>query len=1139
MRPGTRGVSVLILMALCALASRAVALDPARSMDQYTLDQWSLEQGLPQATVNDIVQSRDGYLYLATFGGVVRFDGVTMRVLREAEGCGSRYTSLAEDDSGTVWAAGGSSGLCRVEGESLLPPVQAELQAIDRVDELYVDRDGNLWLGGLDQLWRFDGQQVQLFSITWSAAANRVFALAEDAAGALWVGTKSGVCVIAKDGCVERPLGAAYSGYQVTALHVADGRTWIAFEQRLVVLEADGQREIAMPEEAGTIRALLEDGQGNLWIAAQAGGLYRYADEVERPAETSALGASGAGALMIDRERNLWIGYTTSGLGKLSDGRAYGVRLPTLGSSQTFTALAVDAAGDLWAALPCHGLVHRPGRAFELISDSEGLENSCVWSLLPDHRGGVWIGTYGGGLSYRDASGSIERVEALQTRENIVRAMVGDGPDAVLFGTDSGVFRHVYGSEQWTRVAGTEAFDVNYITRSPKGELWIGTQTGAVYLGANGVVRLGRAEGLSNDQVRVIRHDPDGVVWVGTYGGGLNRIEGDRITVFDQSNGLVENIVSTLFEDHLGRFWMSGNRGVTRVERRQLEAYVRGEVERVEAVLFDRSDGMPISETNGGMQPAGAMGKDGRLWLPTIDGIAVFDTRNDVINPLPPPVLIERVMVDGQRVDHEAGITLPAGSRRLAIDYTALSFRAPGKVRFRHRLEGFDETWVDAGSRREAYFAAVPSGSYRFSVIAANDDGVWNTVGDSFDIVVRPGLLQSPWFYLLLLLLAALIGLMSARLRTKLLQRRQGELEAEVDRRTAELAKLAELTEHINRAVKLEQLLDHTYETLHEVVPYDRMILALVDEEHAAIQSLWSRHGSQRDGQGRAYRARFGPGALSRLLASGEPRIIGDLNRYLDDHPSAQTTRRVMSEGIQSSIICPLRVTGRAEGFLLLASEQPGAYDDLHVDFLKQLGSQLALAVSKSRLYGELLEAKGELEASNRRLASLAARDELTDIPNRRTFFERLGEVWERSADQSQELSILMLDVDHFKAYNDALGHQAGDACLRQVASALSKAVDGPYAMLARVGGEEFAVMLPNVTLEDALEQARQLCQTVYALDIDHPRAGPFDRVTISVGCASQRPERGQRPDGLIDKADRALYQAKQDGRNRARASAD
>jgi diguanylate cyclase (GGDEF)-like protein len=1119
--------------------SQLVALDPSRAMDQHTLHQWSLEEGLPQATVTDIVQTPEGYLYLATFGGVVRFDGVTMQVLREADGCGSRFASLAVTASGTIWAAGGPSGLCRVDGETLVRPRVAELAEVERAEQLLVDREDNLWVGGLNRLFRFDGQRVTAFTVDAGTTGNRIFALAEDAAGNVWVGADSGLCVIEGATCAARSLGEAYADLQVTALHVAtDGRLWIGLERRLVVLGADGPDEIDMPPDAGTIRAILDDGDGNVWIGGQAGGLFRYTGSIDGPAERSPLGASGAGTLMVDREQNLWIGYTASGVKKLSEGRAWGLRVPTIPGSQAFTSLALDSAGDLWAGLPCHGLAHRSGDRFEWIGSEQGLENTCVWSVLPDQSGGVWIGTYGGGLVYRDPTGSIARVEAVQTRENIIWALYQDGPRTLLVGSDSGVFRHTIGSDRWRLVAESEGLNVNYISRDHGGELWLGTPSGIVRLRDGESVRIGREEGLSNEQVRVILHDPDGVAWAGTYGGGLNRIEQGRITVFDQSNGLPDDIVSTLFEDRFGRFWMSGNRGVVRVDRAQLEAYQRGEIERVEAALFDRSDGMPISETNGGMQPAGVMSEAGRLWLPTINGIAVFDTQRDVINPLPPPVLIERVRVDGEVVDHRAGIELPSGTRRLAIEYTGLSLRAPDKVRFRYRLEGFDENWVDAGSRRETYFAAVPSGNYRFSVIAANDDGVWNTTGDSVAINVRPGLLQSPWFYVGLLGLAALVGVVSARLRTKLMQRRQRELEREVGRRTAELAKLAELTEHINRAVKLEQVLDHTYETLHEVMPYDRMILALVDDERSAIESLWSRHGSQRDGQARSYRARFGPGALSRLLASGQPRIIGDLDRYLDDHPSARSTRRVLSEGIQSSIICPLSVSGRAEGFLLLASEQRGAYDDLHVDFLRQLGSQLALAVSKSRLYGELLEAKSDLEAGNRRLASLAARDELTQVPNRRTFFERLEEVWRHSADQSRVLSILMIDVDHFKAFNDALGHQAGDACLRRIAAAVYREVDGPYAMMARVGGEEFSVMLPGVPAADALQEARRLCRTVFELGIEHPRAGEIGRVTISVGCASQVPEPGQRPDGLIDRADRALYRAKQDGRNRARAAA-
>ncbi len=1121
---------------LAIVANPLWALDPQRQLDQYTLHGWDQAHGLPQSSVNDIVQGDDGFIYIATFGGVVRFDGVSMRLVPEDGACGRRFFALAVDIEGSIWAGAERTRLCRLENGRLTVPTVPGVESIVHSRALLATPDGAVWVGTLEGLARIDAERVDWFGANDGLPAGHVMTLAEAGAGSLWVGTRSGLCRLSDDGCSTPEWAAPLQGEQINVIHAGlDGTLWIGTEFEVYSFDGQVLESIGLEPGGGQVRAILDDGDGNVWVGLSISGLLRIRPNLELPADGSPLRSSGVLSMMRDRERNLWVGYSADGLRKLSDGRAYGVRVPDIDTAQPFLPVTLDRHGQVWAGLACQGLVRFGAGQPRLYDRQHGFVNSCVWSLWPDRDGNIWVGTYGGGLYYLDSSGeTVQRIEGLETPENIVRSILGDDQGRLWVGTDQGVWEHQVGSQQFTLLEGTEGEDISFLARSDAGSLWVGTLSGAIELGDGGIRRIDHRNGLPSGHVRAILPEPDGVVWIGTYGGGLSRIENESAVTFGLHNGLPDDIVSTIFEDAEGRFWMSGNRGVMRVPRQQLDAYAQGRRDRIDAQLFDRADGMPSSETNGGGQPAGAMLPDGRLWLPTVDGIAVFDTAGDRSNPLPPPVSVEKVLVDGQLVDHRAELVLPAGARNLEIHYTALSFRAPERVRFRYRLAGFDDRWIDAGTRREAYFPAIPPGRLRFDVIAANDDGVWNETGDGFDFEARPQFHQTPLFYLLLITIAVGAGLAVARIRIVVAGRRRRELEEQVARRTAELAKLGEITEHINRAVELNQVLEHTYDNLHEFVPYDRMILALVDTDERVIRTLWSRRGTERDGKGREFSLPIDRSGLESILEQGEPRIIADLGAELEQHPEAEATRRVIAQGVRSSIICPLSAGGSTEGFLLLSSHRPGAYQPTHADFMRQLAGHLALAVNKSRLYGELLEAKARLESSNRQLASLAARDSLTGIPNRRAFEQRLAEAWSQAATSSAPLSLLMVDVDHFKRYNDLLGHQAGDECLRKIAVTLSDSVVRKSDLVARYGGEEFAVILPDTRQAAALEVARRLCQAVAEMNIEHPDNEELGHVTVSVGCASRIPHVLERPDSLVTAADQALYQAKQSGRNRA-----
>jgi two-component sensor histidine kinase len=317
--------------------------------------------------------------------------------------------------------------------------------------------------------------------------------------------------------------------------------------------------------------------------------------------------------------------------------------------------------------------------------------------------------------------------------------------------------------------------------------LWIGTDGGGLNRFQEGrFTALKTANGLANDIVLSLHADDEGSLWIGTSGG-LSRLKDGALASFTTANGLFDDVVFQILEDARGNLWMSCNKGVSRVSKTELEDLAKGKIGSVSAVSYGTADGMKSRECNGGFQPAGWRTHDGRLWFPTIKGVAVIDPDNINQNPFAPPVMIEQVLVDHEPIDIIDQVSLAPGKSKFEFHYTALSFIAPEKLRFRYRLDGFDNSWVDAGTKREAAYTNIPPGAYTFRVIACNNDGVWNETGSAFHFYLKPRFHQTSWFYALCAVLIGLIGLGLYRLRVRQIKAQFAAVLAERNRIAREI----------------------------------------------------------------------------------------------------------------------------------------------------------------------------------------------------------------------------------------------------------------------------------------------------------------------------------------------------------------
>lgn len=779
-------ITLLLLASLLAGPGprESLALDPRQSVTQYAHDAWQARSVLPQERIEAILQTRDGYLWLGTKSGLVRFDGVRPTVFDRGNTPAlheNRVVSLFEDPRGGLWVGTDGGGLARLEGGSFRAFTTDEGLSQNYVRAVVETPGGDIWVGtGGGGLNRFrDGRFERLPGIP-----GNVRALLVDRRGTLWIGT-AGAGLIALDP-VRRSLRAFGRGDGLPDDHVMaiagdrEGDVWIGTRAGLTRVR-EGRLETwgtgrGLSHEA--VRCLLEDRDGNLWIGTLGGGLNRMTDgHLTAFGTAEGLSDDQVFSLHEDREGSLWIG-TGKGLDRLKNSRVtwFGRREGL--SLEDVRTVSASRDGSVWAATDGGGLNRiRGGRVDRVLTRRGGLPADYVLSALEAQDGTLWVATAGGVTALRDGGArTFSRADGLVEATVSAMAETRDG----LIVADGAVVRVLRGGrfEPLWSAAPPPLKHVYAMHPAPDGTVWLGTAAGLAEA-RDGRYRLyTRGDGLPHDTVHAIHEDADGTLWLATRGG-LARFRSGRAAAITAADGLCDNVVFQILPDDRGRLWMSTSRGVCVVEAADLARFAAGERQRLTSILLDRSDGMKTVEYVAVTQPAGCRTADGRLWFPTTGGVASLDPRRWERNPVPPPVHVEAVSVDGRPLPG-GSMVVPAGSERVEIRYTALSLRSPERVRFRYRLEGYDSGWNDAGTRRSVEYTGLPPGSFLFRVGAANDDGLWNEEGAAVALRVLPRFHQAWWFPLLVLGAAA--GLVYAAHHARM-RRREAEIFAVMEER--------------------------------------------------------------------------------------------------------------------------------------------------------------------------------------------------------------------------------------------------------------------------------------------------------------------------------------------------------------------
>lgn len=750
---------------------------------QYRFDSWTTDNGLPQASVNSIIQTRDGFLWFATFGGLVRYDGLRFQVFNTGNTKGlrtGRFISLFEDRDGNLWANTEGQGLTRYKDEVFNTYTTAEGLPSNQVGQISADASGNVLLevGGEFVQWK----NGTFAPYTPSPGEPLTGSPQLTPTGAIWY----------QDGPTLRKVESGH----VTATFKTDsdvrifhedraGRVWIGTrDDRLFVYEAGRLTEYS--EDKGYPRlhptTIGEDRQGALWFGTNGQGLFQLKDgRFTHYTTQDGLVGNSLRYVYEDREGTLWVG-TESGLSRLTR------RVVTAYSSKDGLAadnvypIYEDRRGDIWIG-SWVGLTRYAGGVFTNVSRQFGVTDTQITSLLEDDAGGLWIGAWGAPSGWsavryvKDGKITVFPYDELPAVH--VRAIVQDSNGRIWFGTANGLVRYSDGRfNSYTARDGLTGKEIQVIYEDRRGNIWIGADNGLTKYRDGVFTTYTEKDGVANNIARAVYEDREGVLWIGMYDSGLYRFKDGRFTHYTTRNGLFDNGVFRIIEDGRGDFWISCNLGIYRVSKDELNAFAEGRALEVASVPYNKHDGMLNSECNGGGQPAGIRARDGRIWFPTQGGVAVIDPDRLTANRQPPSVVIESFIVDTKPVSAHAPVELQPGQVNVEIHYTGLSFINPELVKFKYKLEGLDTDWVDAGTRRTAYYAHLPPGRYQFRVKAANRDGVWNEEGAGIRITVVPPFWRTWWFILLAVCSVALIAFLLYRRRILQLERARRTQEA-------------------------------------------------------------------------------------------------------------------------------------------------------------------------------------------------------------------------------------------------------------------------------------------------------------------------------------------------------------------------
>jgi signal transduction histidine kinase/ligand-binding sensor domain-containing protein len=857
-----------ILAAGICLCSFKSPCELANGPDDYNSRLWQMEDGLPNNTVQAIEQTRDGYLWVGTREGLARFDGVKFQsVDLLAEHAPLSISSLHQSRDGSLFIGTDSSGLFRLTNGHI-ERCKGPGGTLDfDVQEIHESGDGAIWITSSAEALRWaDGKMER------RAKLRRVQqGMCVDTNGAVWTigGALTRLDTTAPTNYVPQ---SGSLGFTARCLYCdADGTFWIGEGENLVRMKNGTVTNFRKPEgPSGYVSVIFRNSAGELWVGSYFG-LHRFVNEKFISQGEPDAPQYRIYAIFEDRERNLWVG-SEEGLLRLTPKVFKTITKKDGLTVNTVASVCASRDGSVWISPWSFGLNHWVDGKITVLNQTNGLSYNCIMAMAEGRDGSLWAGADNGGELNRIKDGQIttfgQKQGFILSRSTATTALFEDERRVLWIGSrellqcwDENHFSH------FTTNDGLSHQKINAICGGTGSVVWIGTEGGLTRWHDGQFENLAATNARLKILILSLYEDSGGSLWIGTKGNGLLRLKGDTVQSFTSAQGLFSDAIYSILEDGHTNLWLNSSRGIFRLDKNQLEAVANGQRATITSISYGKADGILSSgQYKEVTQPSACRSADGRLWFRTTQGVAVVNPDEITLNALPPPVVIQAVIADKQRVGDsvsklEVGgkIIVPPGRGELEVHYEALSFRSPEKNQFRYKLDGADFNWVDAGTRRVAFYNNLRPGHYRFQVMACNNDGVWSEAGAAVELTFKPHFWQTWWFISLCVLgTISLVGGMVRYVTRQRMQRKLALLERQnaVEKERARIArdmhdelgaKLTRISFQGDTARRLpsnspetDQYIVKMSETARELILSLDQIVWAVDPENDSLENLAS-----------------------------------------------------------------------------------------------------------------------------------------------------------------------------------------------------------------------------------------------------------------------------------------------------------
>ncbi|MBI9069076.1 MAG: hypothetical protein JEZ09_17395 [Salinivirgaceae bacterium] len=784
--------------------SNSYHLNPEKNLNQYLVEHWSTDNSLPTNSILHIYQSSKGYIWISSYGGIIRFDGhkfVNFNKKNTPVLQSDNIGRIAEDKQGNIWFTSQESGLIKYSKNKLeVFGIEEGIKNLYRA--IYIGDNNKIWLASPDKGWMyFENNKFNILEYDKDLSKIEVRCINKNNSGKIYFGTLGDGLFIYNNGKLSNinsknglPSDWIYSIYfdrndqmylgTATGIYLYDGNSYKKLNSAI----------------NSTVNAITEDNYGNLWIASVIG-LYRINKKTlktDQLTTENGLHHNFINDLTFDFEGDLWLANYKGGVSRIKDGKFTNYTQKTGLNGKVVNAICELSENKYLLAFD-NGMLniidHDISKPFFA---SPNIEGKRVRHILKDSKNNLWFSTYSGLLKLTAKNAETWYTSKSGFPDTKIRVSFEDSKGNIWVGTRNNGVVKIMPNKQKIHINtnnGLSASLVMCIDEDKNGNILVGTNEGGLNIIEKDKVTkvFDENAGLASNVVFNTYNDQNNITWL-AVNGELCAIKDNKITHFTLANGLIDDSPYDIIEDNSGNLWMPCSKGIMKIKKAELLNIINKTADNFSCKLYNSNDGMYQAECNPTSQSLFAT--DGSLLFPTIEGVAKIHPYYLTVNKYIPPVIIENLIIDGENFPIASITKIPSGKKRFTFEYTALSLHEPERVRFKYRLQGFDNNWVEAGNSRSISYTNLSPGNYVFQVIACNNDGIWNEKGESMILNIRPKFVQTKSFYAILSLIAFLLIYSFYQFRLIQLKKQRKLLEQKVHIRTAELnAKNQELEE--------------------------------------------------------------------------------------------------------------------------------------------------------------------------------------------------------------------------------------------------------------------------------------------------------------------------------------------------------